>query len=349
MMFNGNVGGGWGPPALDAGLLQYYAELGRKGMASLGGMAGGAIGGGISAGTALAKAKDAGLDTSQMPGIGKGMLMGAAEEADPEIKKRNQEFKSLQSYAEAAYGIPKEQTNPLGLDELRGAVRGREFQEVQREKAMKDAAENRRLIVEEQNAGLAKQRFDVGNQQLRDTAALMAAYAKGPPQVGQGRGMPSLDQLDAYNGEMGRWRYAAGQVPSGVIPGMAETLMHYGVMSEAAGKQPQRLPTAPSIIQLNDPSTGKPVSVLWAPDTGKSELLPDGAKHVYPPGTTFRTEAGQAIAVRPDGTMERMGVADPMNELLSRLLNDKLGGTTTPTPPTKPGKKTKIGKYEVEY
>lgn len=132
-----NVGGGWGPPALDSGLLMYYDQQARRGLSNLAGMAGGALAGGLKVNPETRKR-----------GGAKGALMGAAEEADPELKRRNQEFQSLQKYAEAAHGLPKEQTTPMGLDELRGVVRGYEYQAMQREKDEAQAIQRDRNDLE---------------------------------------------------------------------------------------------------------------------------------------------------------------------------------------------------------
>lgn len=236
-----NVGGGWGPPPLNAGLLMYYDQQAQQGVGRLARMAGGAIGGGLAASKPTeAELANAVASGQAPPGRNwargmKGALIGAAEEADPEVKRRNQEYLALQKYAESAHGLPKEQTTPMGLDELRGIVRAYEYNTLQRERrdAM-DISRDRNTLQREHQAAVNKYYND--QMRLRQQAADLDADRFRADQDWQSA---YGQAFQAYGDERRAIAQANAVAPGGMPSGVASDLLGQSRVAANAKLTPQ--------------------------------------------------------------------------------------------------------------
>lgn len=244
-----NVGGGWGPPGLNQGMLLADREQAVRGLSRLASMAGGAIAGAVKAGPSKADWESYYESTAaEQPDrpratVGQramGAMMGAAEGGDEEFKRRNQEYKALQQYAEAAYGIPKDRTNPMGLDELKGVVRGREFQQLR-----EDAARDQQLKEREQAVREAQQRaLDSYYQAQTSNAADRNRQQADEFKAAQNWQAAMGDYADAYGPDaiQAAVAYANRIAPGGMPTGVASDLMQRQDASKPAFQ--------PSIVDL---------------------------------------------------------------------------------------------------
>ena len=78
---------------------------------------------------------------------------GAVTKALEERKNRNREYKALQELAEVRYGLPKEVTTPMGLDELRGKLQGMDAKE--------------KFQYQQDMLGLRRQETDIDQQKFQ--------------------------------------------------------------------------------------------------------------------------------------------------------------------------------------
>lgn len=288
---SGNVGGGWGPPALNQGLLLADRENAAKGLSMLGGLVGGAIGGGIAA----AKPDKAAMQryyeatSAEMPNrpkaslgqIAKGALLGAAEEVSPEFKARSRAFKGLQEYADATYGIPKGATMAMSLEELQGQVRGLEYQTVQSERQQSMALKQQELQQQAERNAAINAYYQQQGQARQAAVDLDRERFTAERNWQEAHGM----NLDAYNDPMAAVGYANRIAPGGMPSQVAGDLLQRPGAEAKPAWNPSVMEVAPGVrALLTSPNSAvevkppaQPTATGMRPRKVVTRLLEDGS------------------------------------------------------------------------
>ena len=213
-----------------------------------------------------------------------GFFSGWAEGVDPEMKKRNDMYRGLQTYAQAAYGIDKNSTQSLGLEELQGLVRAKEYQTIMSDKLREQREKERELVLKEQNAAALAQYYKsftdrAANEQADRQRQLnfLREYGYGPqaftldstsPGAIEGADLGQFAPPSAPGADIARAAVRAGYA---LEPGELSSLIHYSQPQQGAasgwgltpgqtidyGEGRKGLATTPNSLKILDPGTSQ--------------------------------------------------------------------------------------------